>query len=66
LKNDQRDEHIAAIVRLFKVQPGREEPVVGTARTVRPRETVPGDGVTRLRARPPRGGRNRSTSKRAA
>ena len=60
------EEHIAAIVRLFEIQPGRPEPAVGTARTIRPPETAAGDGVTRLRARPPRGGRSRSTIKHSA
>ena len=57
------EEHIAAILRLFEVQP--DEPKSGpTARTIRVAATPDSDAATRLRARPPRrlSDRNRGTS----
>ena len=60
------EEHIAAILRLFEVQPTEPDPGSGVARTIRPSATPDGDPATRLRARPPRRVRDMKPSKTAA
>jgi len=57
------EDHIAAIIRLFEVQPEQSGTVVGISRTSRADTVSDLSGPGRLRARPPRRSREtRSTS----
>ena len=60
------EEHIAAIVRMFEIQPNDPGPATGAARTVRPSAAPAGDVSSRLRARPPRRARDSNRGRSAA